>query len=160
MPGPPVPALTRSGRLNLLTTGQAGLSMRRMRVLLVLVTLLGCSQDLTPPAADAEPPPPETPDGIQVVEDGRYELRWDGAGPAFVGCDELDLRGYDLAFSGGGDGCVTLVGEARGSCRCFPAQDGYREWCLCPGLRRLTATFIDAETYAEAGSLDAYRVGE
>lgn len=134
-----------------------------MRALLVVLTLLGgCSQDLEPAAPDGAPPAPETPEGVQYVENGRYELRWDGRAP-FTACDELELRdaGYRLTFAGADPSCdVELGGELRGFCRCYPAQDGYREWCLCPGNRKLIAAFIDADPVDQVGQLDAYRVGE
>lgn len=138
--------------------------MVRMRALLLVVAaVVGCSQDLEPPpaaAADAEPPPPETPDGIQYVQDGRYELRWDGNVP-FEACGELELSdaGYSVTFIGADPACVELDGVGRENCRCYPAE-GYRDWCLCPGYRRLHADFIDADPVDVVGELDAYLVGE
>lgn len=134
-----------------------------MRALLVVLTLLvGCSQDFEPAMPDGAPPPPDVPEGIQYVQEGRYELRWDGRAP-FTACDELELRdaGYQLTFAGDDDACdAELAGTLRGLCRCYPAQDGYREWCLCPGNRKLIAAFIDADPVDQVGQLDAYLVAQ
>ena len=136
--------------------------MRAMLVVLTVLVVGGCGQDEDAPlpGADAEPPPPDVPDGVQYVEEGRYELHWDGRAP-FTACDELELRdaGYALTFLGADPSCVELAGSLRGLCRCYPAQDGYREWCLCPGNRSLIAAFIDAEPVDQVGHLNAYRVG-